>query len=279
MAHIDDVRIQRTPEPAAPQPARRSRTWWTIGALLAAALGAVYVLLIWNRDPAGPSPADTTAVSTSTVEALGGTAADIDLPPLDATDALVRELLTALSSHPRLAAWLATDSLIRGFTVAVDTIAAGATPAEQVPVLKPSSPFAIAQEGEDTVIDPASYARYDALAEGFASLDPAGLASVYATLKPRIEEAFHQRFVGGSFDARLERAIVVLLETPTLSRNVAVEPRGIGYAFTDTALEARPGAQKHLMRMGPRNVALVKSHLRQIALALGMPAERLPAGG
>jgi hypothetical protein len=277
MTNLDDLRIQRTPEPAVPQPTRSRGALWAIGALLVAALAAVYVLLIWNRD-AGRPAGDTTAVATETVQAqpLGGTPENIELPPLDATDSLVREMLSALSSHPRLMGWLATDSLIRGFTVAVDTVAAGSTPAGQLPVLKPSGSFAVAEAGEDAVIDPASYARYDSLADGFASLDPAGLAKVYGTLKPRIEEAYRERFVGTSFDARLERAIIVLLQTPDVPADVAVEPRGIGYAFADPKLEGLSGAQKHLLRTGPRNVALVKSRLREIALALGIPAERLP---
>jgi hypothetical protein len=276
MTNLDDVRIQRTPEPVLAQPRQRG-VLWAIGGLLLAALAAVYVLLIWNRDPVRPGT-DSTAVATTTVQAqpLGGTAEPIELPPLEATDALVREMLSALSSHPRLVAWLATDSLIRGFTVAVDTVAAGGTPARQLPVLTPPAAFAVADAGDGAVIDPGSYARYDGLADGFASLDPAGLANVYATLKPRIEEAYRERFVGTSFDARLERAIVVLLQTPDLPRDVAVEPRGIGYAFADPKIEALSGAQKHLLRTGPRNVALVKAQLREIASALGIPAERLP---
>jgi len=56
-----------------------------------------------------------------------------------------------------------------------------------------------------------------------------------------------------------------------------VEPRGIGYGFADLDLEALTAAQKQLLRMGPRNVRIIQSSLRQIALALGIPAERLPA--
>lgn len=277
MGLLDDVDIKRTPQPAAPRNRRQRGTWWAVGALLLAAVAAVYVLLIWNRDPPAV-PADTTAVATTTVEAepLGATPENIDLPPLEATDSLVRQLLSALSSHPRLAAWLTTDGLIRNFTVVVDTVASGATPSRQLTVLKPVGAFTVAGDGEATTIDPASYARYDPLADAFASLDPAGLARIYATLKPRIEEAYRERFVGGSFDARLERAIVLLLQTPVIERDVAVTPAGIGFAYADPKLEALSGAQKHLLRTGPRNVRLVKTHLREVALALGIPDDRLP---
>jgi len=56
-----------------------------------------------------------------------------------------------------------------------------------------------------------------------------------------------------------------------------VYPRGaVGYAYADEGLESLNGAQKHLLRMGPRNARLVKDKLREIAAALGIPAERLP---
>lgn len=278
MSHLDDIDIRRTTEPAAaaPVPPRQTGTWWAIGGLLAAALAAVYVLLIWNRDALPGDTADRTAVTATTVEARPPQGEAIAVPPLDETDSLVRQLVAALSSHPRIAAWLATDDLIRGFTVVVDTIAAGATPAAQLGVLKPAGAFQVTGSDGQAVIDPSSYARYDALADAFASLDPAGAAGVYRTLEPRIAEAYRERFAGAPFDARLERAIVLLLETPSPPREMAVAPAGIGYAYADPGLEALSPAQKHLVRMGPRNAAIVKARLREIAVAVGISPDRLP---
>ena len=50
--------------------------------------------------------------------------------------------------------------------------------------------------------------------------------------------------------------------------------------LTSGALEpaqraALDAIQKHLLRTGPRNVRVVQSALRQLSLALGIPAERL----
>ena len=69
-----------------------------------------------------------------------------------------------------------------------------------------------------TVVDPRSYDRYARIADAVASVDPAGAARLYATLKPRIEDA--QRDLGSSdtFDHTLERAIVALLNTPVTRR-------------------------------------------------------------
>ena len=78
--------------------------------------------------------------------------------------------------------------------------------------------------------------------------------SLYATLKPRIEEAYRELgYPDASFDAALERAIVSLLETPVRSRPTRLRLQGIGYAFADPHDEALTGAQKQLLRMDRKN--------------------------
>jgi len=115
------------------------------------------------------------------------------------------------------------------------------------------------------------------LAAAAASIDPAGSARLYATLKPLLEKA--SRDLGNpdtSFDRTIERAIVRLLNTPVLNDPVRVEPQGEGYAFEDADVEALTAAQKQLLRFGSRNVLRIQETLRNIALALGIPAQRLP---
>lgn len=48
------------------------------------------------------------------------------------------------------------------------------------------------------------------------------------------------------------------------------------FRFVDDRLEGLNKAQKHFVRMGPRNILIVQDQLRQIATALGVPRERLP---
>jgi hypothetical protein len=108
-------------------------------------------------------------------------------------------------------------------------------------------------------------------------VDPAGAARLYATLRPLIEEA-NRSLVSSdqSFDRTLERAIIMLLNTPILDHPERLRPKGIGYAYDDERLEALRGAQKQLLRMGPRNVRIVQDRLREIALALGIQSAQLP---
>jgi hypothetical protein len=248
---------------------------WVVAALLIGA-AAIAAFIVFGRRPPAPAPAaERVQAPQPAVRPLGGEAAPIVLPPLDESDALVRELVKKITSHPRVTAWLATDNLIRGFTIGVANVAEGKTPARQLPMLGPSSGFRVVERGDALIIDPRSYERYDALAAAASSMDADGTARLYATIKPRIEEAYRE--LGASpFDRTFERAIVLLLSTPVLDDPIRVEPRGVGYGFADPKLEALTGAQKQLLRTGARNVRVFQKSLRGIALALGIPAERLP---
>ena len=249
-----------------------------IGLLAGAAGFAIY--LVFGRQTTAPvneQPA-AAAAPERPPSPLGGPADAVTVPPLDDSDPLVRQLVGTLSSHPSVAAWLATDGLIRNFTVVVANIAEGRSPSTHLRSVKPSGSFSVGTRGGAQFVEPRSFQRYDALADAVASIDPAGSARLYATLKPRIEEAAGELgYAPGSFDRMLEKAIATLLLTPDGASGVAMHPRGaVGYAYADEGLESLSGAQKHLLRMGPRNERLIKDKLREIAAALGIPAERLP---
>ena len=232
-------------QPVEPVPARPLWPIVTVVVLLVAA-GLGYVLL--GRRASGP-PASAAAtdvkVAQEQLKPLGGEPDAIAVPPLDESDPLVRTLVEKLSSHPRVAAWLATRGLIRNFTTVVVNIADGRTPASHLGPIRPAGSFRVIERGRQLVVDPRSYERYDALADAVTSLDPAGSARLYATLKPRIEEAYRELgFPDGSFDAALERAIVSLLATPLMDARVEVEPQGIVYGYADPRLEKLTAAQK-----------------------------------
>jgi hypothetical protein len=273
MPDVSDYEIFKTNEP--PAPSRRSVGLWIgVAAVLVAALATLLWLVAHRRPAPAPATAHTEA-PPAPPRPLGGAGDSIPLPPLNETDPLVRELVQKISTNPRIAAWLATNDLIRDFTIGVANVAQGQGATRQLSMLRPPSNFRVIERGNQITIDPKSYARYDSLAAAAESLDPAGTARLYATLKPRIEEAARE-LGDSSFDRTFERAIVSILSTPTVNDPILVETRGIGYGFADPKLEALTTTQKHLIRTGPRNAAAIKQSLRKIAVALGIPEERLP---
>jgi hypothetical protein len=282
MADFDDISLHRAPEPD--KPAATGPPLWppiAVGVLILA------LLALWYVRGRTPAPANTQlAVAQTTVDlpklparlaAEPGEA--IDLPPLDQSDAIVRTLAARLSSHPTVAAWLTTDQLIRNITVVVANIADGQTPAKHLRALRPAGSFTARQSGGLTWLDAAGYRRYDSIADGVESLDGRGVARFYATVKPRIAEAYRDLGGGdGDFDRTLERAIVQLLRTPVLDHDVQLRTGKMSYEFADPALEGLSKAQRQFLRMGPRNMRIVRAKLREVARYLGIPDTALPPG-
>ncbi|CAN5718876.1 DUF3014 domain-containing protein [soil metagenome] len=192
----------------------------------------------------------------------------LDLPELEASDEFVRRLVSALSAHPRLAAWLATDALIQRFVGTVVDLAGGFHPAEHVPFLRPEASFAVRETGGRTVIAESSYARYDLHAAVVQSLDTEGSVRLFRQLRPLVDEAWAERGLPGTFDDALELAFQNLLavQVPAEPPEV-VEVEGV-WPFADPELESRRGAAKALLRMGPDNARRVQEKLRDVQVLL-----------
>jgi hypothetical protein len=282
MADLDeDLPFDSGPaRPPAPPPPGDGPTIWPFAAIavLLIALGALWYAGS-RSTPAAPPPAPR-VVEQTTVDLKRGPGEPgdkIDLPPLDETDAIVRTLAGRLSSHPVAAAWLTTNGLIRNFTVVVTNIADGETPAKHLAPLKPAGAFATKTSGGLTWIDPASYQRYDGIAAAVDGLDARGVARFFATIKPRVDDAYHD-LVGpdANFDKTLERAIVLLLRTPLVDGDVQLSTGKLSYAYANPSLQELTAAQRQFLRMGPRNMRIVKAKLRAVAGFLGIPDAALP---
>ena len=275
MTDLGDIDIERSEKApiTVPPPRSANHGMWAV-ALAAAVVVAAGAWYITSRKqpPAPPArtvPAAPQAIVPERPAAPLVQAAAVDLPPLPQTDPIVRELVARLSSHPTIAAWLATKGLIANFTLVTLTIAEGRTPARLLRPIAPRGRFRTTSSRDGLFVDPRSYERYDPHAEAIAALDPAGTASLYLTLKPRITDAYKELgFPDGDFDRVLERAIGVLLQTPTLDESAMLVPKGVTYAYIDPSLQSLPPAQKQLLRLGPRNGQIVRGKLKEVAALL-----------
>jgi hypothetical protein len=281
---LDDYKLEHSGDrPFMLPPPRPPRYFaWTAAIVLPIAIagGLWYLLSQPKKVSSPPTVSAPSAPPAATVPERPAEplvkAADIDLPPLAQSDPIVRELVTRLSSHPTIAAWLATKGLIANFTLVTLTIAEGRTPKQFLRPVAPRGPFRTTRSGGELFVDPRSYERYAPHADAIAALDPVGTASLYLTLKPRITEAYRELgYPEGDFDRVLERAIGVLLQTPVLDEKESLSPKGVNYAYSDPKLESLSPAQKQLLRLGPRNSQAIRGKLDEIAMLLNLqPAGR-----
>jgi hypothetical protein len=273
MDDLDDLELDKTKDLVSPgQP----RSFAALGTVIVISLiGVATALLLWrylSKDANSSNirtKSELVAVpNTVRPKALEGDT--IPLPPLEATDPVVRELVSRLSSHPKVVAWFATGQLLRNFTVVVMNIAEGQTPKTHLRAVPLTGTFIADTTTGAPVIDPRSYRRYDEYADAIAALDAQGAARLYATLRPRIREASAELGHPDDFDAVFERAISELLKTPVIEGPVALTPKGLGYEFADPRLASLTAAQRQFLRMGPRNVRAIQAKLRELAPYLGL---------
>lgn len=242
--------------------------------ILVAAVLVIYFVFI--RDSGPPAPESSEAVTQPAVES----AAEEVMPDesealeplsvdLDDSDSLVRELVSKISSHPDLVRWLATDDVIRTFVAAVDNIANGHSPRQQIDFFSPQGEFRVKEGAGAFTIDDAGYGRYNPVADVFASLDTEGTVRLYRQLTPAIQEAYKDLgYPEDSFHGTLVRAIDELLTVPVIEGDVFLEEKLKSFAFIDEELESMSQAQKHLFRMGPRNIRKIQSKLRDLKALL-----------
>ena len=258
-------------------------------AMIGAVVGGVVLIAIsayWLLNP-GEEPPPATIVTETPPPATPPPEPEpepepepppFELPLLSDSDAVIRELLSALSTHPVFASWLITDDLIRRLVVVVENVANGNNPAQHVPFMQPSSRFAIDDTEPALRISPASYARYDSLAATVASLDVNGTAQLYRQLLPLMNEAYTELGIPDSaFPGSFQRAITHLLEVPIIEGRPIIEPRAsFFYEYTDPDFQNLSAAQKQFLGMGPDNVRIVQGVIREIASVIGI--SDLPAG-
>lgn len=274
MAYDDLPLRPATPSAPPPPPASTGPTRWVV--LGAAAIIAGALLVWWWMGRTRPETA-TPAPTTATDVAVGSNrpkSQPIDLPSLDASDSLLRQLVSALSQHPLVARLLATDALVRGATLAVVQIGDGRTPSTPLAVLRPASHVSILGSASGAV-DPASYARWDTATAALTSIDTGQLAQLYVNVKPLFDQAYRE--LGhpspADFDEGIVRAIDTLAATPQASPNAVLLRRPGYYEYQDGSLRALPPVQKQFLLFGPDNRRKVMSWLRQLASNLDLKVD------
>ena len=284
MADFADLPLRRdASSPLRPSDADRGPggAWILAVVFLIAAAAAAYVLWFQGR-PVHVSTDETTAQilpgkTAGGHAALGPAVEPMTLPRLDESDDFTRTLIEGLSRRPLVLAFLRIPNLIRTVAVVGVNVAEGAPLAQNLASLRPDASFSTTERGGIEYIDPTSFERYAPFADAASSIDAAQAARLYATLKPLIDQAYADLgFPNQRFDEIVRHDIILLLQTPTTDVAIAVRPKGALWQYADDRLEQLSPAQKQLLRMGPANADAIKDKIREIALALGMPADSLP---
>ena len=247
--------------------------------VLVAVVLTLYFLVLQKKPDKPVEPVEikqTVPIEEETVEENIQTPEPLQLD-LDQSDDVVRTRGAELSSHTALSQWLKSKDLIRRFVAAVDNIANGETPRPHIDFFKPAGNFDVVVRDGVVLIDPASYKRYNLVADVFSSLNTKLTIRLYWLLSPTLQEAYKELgYPNRVFQKTLVMAIAELLKDPVLDQRIEVEREVVSYKIVDPRLESLNPSQKHLLRMGPENVEIIQAKLRELAVELGVAESELP---
>ena len=187
------------------------------------------------------------------------------LPALDGSDDMLRRVAVMLGLAPVLAKSLEDAGVMRRFVAVVDEVASGESPGRHLPFLAPEHPFDAVYRDDGWYMDPGSYSRYDFVGEALAGIDARASVSAFRGVESLADSAYAE-LVGEvqRFEPRLRLALGVLLRTPVVNTPPALVDAVGRLIYHDELLEALSLPQKHLLRMGPQNVARIQAKLREI---------------
>ncbi len=270
---IDHLDLNRPPNPHRPS-GRSSPTRWIVAGASVVVIGALVAFWWMSRAQVDTAPSAPTNATEVAVKSSRPLRQPIDLPPLDDSDAVMRQLISTLSKNPLMAKLLATKALVRGAVLAVEQIGDGKTPANPLAALRPGTRLAIVGSGDSGKIDPMSYARWSGATASLVETDPGEAAQVYVTLKPLFDEAYRELgHPNGDFDTSIVRAINTLNDTPKISGDPLLMRRPGYFEHADPQLRGILPVQKEMILIGPDNRQKVMSWLKRFAAALDLKVD------
>ncbi|WP_255208129.1 MULTISPECIES: DUF3014 domain-containing protein [unclassified Myxococcus] len=252
------------------------RMHWGVGVaalvMLSAGVGAWRVLR--QSAPALPRPS-LAVIPKPSHPGVAPPRAEPPLPSAAELDALLRTRLARASLMPEFAAGLKERDLLRRFVTVVGNVANGDSPREAVRFLAPAGTFEARRKAGKLVIGKQSHARYDVIGQVVGSLEMGVLVSTYREVR-HLAERLHKETArpGSTFDATLHLAFEQVLAVPVIDGDVEVVPKGAVFVYADPQLEGLTAAQKHLLRMGPRNLRRIQDKVREASQQLTRQASR-----
>ena len=188
-------------------------------------------------------------------------------------DALLGGSVASLSDSAELASWMTGPDLVRRVVAAVASVSEGGSPRPMLGFLAPDGAFSVVQKGKKTFIADASYARYDKTTAVIEGVNAEAVGKAYREMSEFLQGAYREIGPRGArFDEAFTRAVASLAAVPVndTPREVVPGDKGIGFVFVDPTLESLTPAQKHLLRMGPKNARVVVKQLQAFQAAAGL---------
>ena len=213
----------------------------------------------WWLWPQMTSPEEEIAVPTPPA---------IPEPEPEAPPPPAEEVIEEIKGNGALDEWLAISGIVKRLAAATWRVSNGDSPAPVLRFLTLPGRFDVIDKGDSSYIAPESYKRYDALVDRVLKVDPEEAAKAYQRLKPNFDEAFAEiAEPGEKFDDVAKKAIQRVLAVEVPKGPIQVIGKGATFFYADERIESMAPAEKHIVRLGPKNAKRLQDWLRAMAKA------------
>jgi len=188
------------------------------------------------------------------------------LPGLNESDPYVLEQVGTLQNSNAVQRQLTSMQILRKFVVLVDGMSRGEVPDRDLPVIRGQGNVVVNEVNEEFYrLDPATYTRFNLLANTFAAMDARQLAALYRDMSPLFDTAYAELgYRDRQFSNVLAQAIDSVLAVQLPVGEVLLTRPSVHYRFADPGLEARSDLEKLFIRMGPENTARIQAKVREL---------------
>jgi hypothetical protein len=241
--------------------------WWVGGALVL--IAAVVLFFSWRANRHAPAPTAATAPAPPPEPAvqnpIPASPQAAPLPPLASSDGPLHDAIAELLGKRAADSLFRPEQLVRHIVVTVDNLSRKRVAVESRPTKPLAGSFKAIGDEQHSTLDPSNYDRYTPVIQVVQMLDSKQLAALYFHFYPLFQQEYqNQGFPNGYFNDRLVVTIDNLLATPEVSGDIVLVRPNVMYQFADPNLEDLSAGQKALLRMGPKNAAIVKAKLREL---------------
>jgi len=213
----------------------------------------------------------SSAPTSTPVAPVSSAVATFELEELtdEEVDPAAIESLQDFSNEELITSILLQEDILRSSIVFIDNFSRGTLLTKFSPVKSPKQSFTVKEIDGDVYLDPASYERYNTYTAYIDSIDASRFIENYKKMKPSIDDSYAQvSRPDVNFNDTLEKAIEMVLDTPIINEPIRLESPSVMYVFSDSKLESLSSPQKLMLRVGPKNLAIIQAKLTAIQAEL-----------
>jgi len=263
------------------------RTLYAIAAVVVlAALFAIYEFL-QSSPPAPaiaqvkvtPQPRAATASAPTASQVIESPQTQPPLPQLANSDDFVLTALADVLENPALMKIFNTDQLIHNIVATVDNLPQQSVTIKTPPFNPPTGRFLTSGTEGHLSISPGNANRYTAYVTLAVYADARKLVQLYVHLYPLFQQAYEELgYPNDSFNDQLNDTLDDLLNTPDIKDPIKLVQPKFFYVYADPDVEALSIGQKIMLRLGRKNIVIVKGKLNEIKQELALHVNQLQTG-